>query len=71
MSAKKTNPPAPGIASVIKTCATCKYYEDNRCHGFPPVIYRFHTEREFPFVKTDDWCGHFQPACARDLFARN
>lgn len=45
-----------------KACENCQFCEAGRCRRFPPVIFRYATDREFPAVRKADWCGEFKPA---------
>ena len=36
-------------------CRNCKFFEDSRCHRYPPIIDSFQT------VLENDWCGEFSP----------
>jgi len=62
MSAEQTpaSTPPPKKEKERGTCGTCRFNENNRCHRFPPVIYMYHTQRQFPFVEQTDWCGEFR-----------
>ena len=61
----ETKSPVPIVRPVKRKhglrglCATCLYQQDGRCHRMPPIIYNYDTERRFPVVKPDDWCGEY------------
>ena len=61
-----TNPTlsAPQL-SAQQVCANCKFWQNQRCHCHPPIL--FCTEdgeggeaSKFPLTKPDDWCGEHQ-----------
>ena len=47
-----------------KTCATCRYCEDNKCHFWPPVTHELGGAAHFPHVNATYpeyyWCGQWK-----------
>ena len=50
--------------STQQVCATCKFWQEQRCHRYPPVL--THTESEmgieiaqFPHTGPGYWCGEY------------
>lgn len=54
-----------------KTCEKCKYFEEGKCHRFPPQLIPLIKERKipsfFPGVFSIGWCGEFKK---RSLFTK-
>lgn len=71
---KKKRLPALAIEREVMKCEDCKWWEGDIalvnskgfCHRYPPPHSRGEGETGddsdyFPYVKSDDWCGEFQP----------
>ena len=46
-----------------QVCATCKFWQNQRCHCHPPVVWVISEEKRittFPMTNAGDWCGEHQ-----------
>jgi len=45
--------------STQNACANCKYWQDQRCHRYPPISIETDTGEtyKFPIMQPGDWCG--------------